>query len=377
MARAAAVQDLDDLPEADRLEGFAHPRETAALFGQEAAEQTLLGAFASGRMHHAWLIAGPEGVGKATLAYRFAKFLLARPEERDPFGGTLALGADVPAARYVTAQSHPGLLVLRRPYDTKSKKLRTEITVEEARRLGNFLHLTPEAGAWRVVLADTADDLNLPAANALLKSLEEPPAQTIFLLVTSQPGRLLPTIRSRCRSVEVPPLAPDALKKAVTQAIAASGEEQTKSLPAGAEWDELAHLSGGSAGRLLALHTAGGLELNRRIVTLVSALPKVDWAGVHGLGDALSGPAAESRLEMFFDLLLGFIGRLIRARSAPGDPSPDAALAGRLIAEARIPVWAEAWEAIVADKAASDALNLDRKSLILGTFARLEGAARG
>lgn len=376
MARAPQATEIEELPEADRLDGFSHPRATVNLFGQDAAERTLLDAFASGRMHHGWLIAGAEGIGKATMAYRFAKYILAAPEDRDPFGGSLAIAGDVPAARQVVAQSSPGLLVLRRPYDSKAKRFRTEITVDEARRLKSFLMMTPAEGAWRAVIVDTADDLNIAAANALLKSLEEPPPRTIFLIVTSHPGRLLPTIRSRCRTLEMPALSEAALKTAIQQAIAASDDEQTKSMPAASDWDELQHLADGSVRRFLSLHAAGGLELHRRIAGLVAALPKVDWTAAHLLGDELSGAAAESRYELFFDLLMGHLARLIRA-AASGDAAraDDKALAQRLMPGDRLSAWAEAWQAVGTDKAVADSLNLDRKSLILSIFSRLSDTA--
>ena len=164
-------------------------------------------AFASGRMHHAWLLAGRAGIGKATLAYRLARHVLARPDERDHSGKSLEVPTDSAAARQVAALSHPGLLVLRRPYDTKSKRFVSAIPVDEVRRLKSFLGLTSGENAWRVVIVDTADELNLNAANALLKSLEEPPRRALFMLVASEPSGLLPTIRSRCRRLDLQPLA--------------------------------------------------------------------------------------------------------------------------------------------------------------------------
>lgn len=376
MARTPALAEIEEFPEADRLDGFPHPRTTQNLYGQEAAERTLLEAFASGRMHHGWLVAGPEGIGKATLAYRFVKFLLAHETERDPFGTSLSIDSELPVARQVSAQSHPGLLVLRRPYDLKSKRFKTELTIDEARRLRHFLAMTPEAGAWRAVIVDSADDLNIPAANALLKSLEEPPPKTMFLLVASQPGRLLSTIRSRCRTLEMAPLSSEALKKAAAQAIAASSDEQTRPLPAGKDWDVLQHLAAGSVRRLLALNSEGGLELYRRIHGHIASLPKVDWPALHALGDEISSQAASNRFELTYDLLLALVARLVRGR-ATGEAVPDEAqLADRLIGDGRLASWAEAWQAIVAAKSEADALNLDRKSLLLGTFSRLEATAR-
>ncbi len=376
MARAPAVQEIEELPEADRLEGFPHPRMTARLFGHETAERTLAEAFASGRMHHGWLLSGPEGIGKATLAYRFARFVLADAASRDMFGQSFDVPDDGTAARQVRALSHPGLLVIRRAYDMKTKRFPSTIPVDEVRRLKTFLGRTSEAGAWRVVIVDRADELNISAANALLKSLEEPPPRTLFLLVSSAPGRLLTTIRSRVRSLEMPALASAPLRQAATQAIVASGDEIAASAPAPSEWERLEKLSGGSVRRLLSLHAARGLALFDRVSALVSALPKVDWGAVHALGDEIASPAAEQRYELFFELLMDYLARLIRARAAGEAADEDRALAERLIGEGQLATWAGLWERVAADKADVAALNLDRKSLILETFVRLEAAAR-
>ena len=182
MARAPQLQEIEATPEADRLEGFPHPRETQRLAGHLAAQQAVRQAFAEGRVHHAWLLAGREGIGKATLGYRIARFVLARPEERAE--GTLDVPPGSVAARQVTALSHPGLLVLRRPWDAKAKRHTTSIPVDEVRRLKSFLAHSAGPGAWRVVIVDQADELNTNAANALLKSLEEPPPNALFLLVS-------------------------------------------------------------------------------------------------------------------------------------------------------------------------------------------------
>jgi DNA polymerase-3 subunit delta' len=377
MARAPALQEMEVLPEADRLEGFLHPRHTQNLFGHEAVERGLAEAFATGRMHHGWLVAGAEGIGKATLAYRLARYVLSEPHERDPFAQSLATAEDSPATRQVRALSHPGLLVLRRTYDTKAKRFTASISIDEVRRLRNFLGLRGADGAWRVVIVDTADDLNPNAANALLKSLEEPPARTLFLLLASEPGRLLPTIRSRCRTLDLAALASEPLRQAVRQALTASTEEVTDSLPAPSEWAILERLAEGSVRRLLGLRGGGGIALFKRLNDLVGALPKLDWTAVHALSDELGGTAAEQRFELFFELLLALLSRLIRARAgAPGSDPEDAKLAGRLIPDGSLATWAELWETIVAEKADVMLLNLDRKSLIVGIFQRLEAAAR-
>ena len=375
MARAAQKTEIEELPEPDRLDGFAHPRETVTLFGHEKAEAVLLEAVSSVRLHHGWLFAGPEGVGKATLAYRLAAHILATPQDRDPLGATLAVDREAPAARQIRAQAHPGLLVLRRPYAFKTKKLKSEITVDEARRLKGFLTLTPDRDSWRVAIIDTADDLNISAANAVLKSLEEPPPRTVFLLITSQPGRLLPTIRSRCRFLDFAPLDRDNLRKAVTQALSGSGEDVTASVPSGEEWDGLEHLAGGSVRRFISLHAAGGYDLYTRMLALLTPLPKVDWGKVHAMADELASPASQPRYELFFELLFALLARLLKARAGAAALTGEAELAKRLIPEGRLASWAALWETVAAAKAETDVLNLDRKSLVLNTFARLEDAA--
>lgn len=372
MARAPAAQEIEALPEADRLEGFPHPRETHALLGHEAAQQTLAEAFAGGRMHHAWLLAGRAGIGKATLAYRMARHVLAKPEERDTAGQSLELPSGTSAARQVGALSHPSLLVLRRPYDTKSKRFVGSIPVDEVRKLRSFLGLTAGEGAWRVVIVDSADELNLNAANALLKSLEEPPVRGLFLLVASEPSRLLPTVRSRCRRLDLQPLGPHDLRQAAQAALAAADAEP----PSAGQWDQLERLSEGSVRRALQLAASGGLELYARVASLFSQLPKVDWTAAHTLADSLALSAQEQRFEAFFDLFLDTLARLARVR-ATGQGTPDElSLASRLIPEARLPQWATLWEAILRDKADADELNLDRKALIMRALARLEAASK-
>ena len=221
MARAPTVQETENLPEADRLDGAPHPRMTAKLFGHRGAEQTLAEGLASGRMHHGWLLSGAEGIGKATLAYRFARAALSHSDERDSAGKSLSVSSETSGSRQVRALSHPGLLIIRRPYLIKDKRMAASIPVDEVRRLRQFLALSVEPKAWRVVIVDSADELNIAAANALLKSLEEPPPRTIFLLITSQPGRLLATIRSRCRVLPMSSLTPSQLRQAATQALEA------------------------------------------------------------------------------------------------------------------------------------------------------------
>lgn len=372
MARAPATAEIVELPESDRLEGFPHPRETKTLYGHGEAERMLAQALDGGRIHHGWLLAGPKGIGKATLAYRFARSALAAPNERLHPAETLDVGDETSASRQVRALSHPGLLLLRRIYDEKSKRFATSISVDEVRRLKSFLAHSASADAWRVVIVDEANELNINAANALLKSLEEPPPRTVFLLISSAPGRLLPTIRSRCRVLALKPLGTENLRAAVSQALAAAGQEP----PDANQWPELERLAEGSAGRLLGLMGAGGLELQQRISKLIGGLPRVDWRTVHALSDELQPIAAQPRFELFFELLLNSLERLIRAQATGEGSQQERELAARLIGAERLASFAAVWERVGRAKAETVSLNLDRKTLIIETFGRLAAAAQ-
>ncbi|MEQ1717765.1 MAG: DNA polymerase III subunit delta', partial [Hyphomicrobium sp.] len=337
MARAPLVADAELLPESDRLEGFESPRETKVLYGHAAAERTLAEALASGKMHHAWLVTGTEGIGKATLCYRAARAALARDDERGMFASGLDIEPGSATARQVQALSHPGLVVIRRAYDTKAKRFSASISVDEVRRLRNFLSLSAEAQGWRAVIVDSADDLNVNAANALLKSLEEPPPRTVFLLVSSAPGRLLATIRSRCRTLPLQALGLDDLKAAASAALAAAGK------PAMNEDDyrALEPLAEGSPRRLLALMEGGGLAYQAKIESFFAALPKFDAGAAHALSDELQPAAQEQKFELFYELLFAYLARLIRAGATGQGSGGDAVAAKRLMGGAKLATFAQ------------------------------------
>ena len=371
MSRVATKKREDPVEEPDRLEGFSSPREVDRLFGHDGALTEFGEALHSGRLHHAWLIVGPEGVGKATLAYRLAREVLARGEDGTP---NAPIDADHPVFRKVAGLGHPNLLLIRRSWNDKTKRYSQWIGVDEVRRLRSFLgHSAGETG-WRVVVVDRADDLNQNAANALLKALEEPPRRTLFLLVATAEGRIPVTIRSRCRTLRVTALPSDELEGAVRAAIERDEHEvDAETLSVALE------LSQGSVRRAQELATGEGIALNRDILAAFARLPELDGPAAHKLAERLGGFGSDGeRLELFLSLLLGLMERLIReAATGEGAIGEERALAARLISPATLPDWVEAWEAIGRAKADAASLNLDRSLLVLETLYRLQQAARG
>ncbi|HWG80852.1 MAG TPA: DNA polymerase III subunit delta' [Stellaceae bacterium] len=352
------------------------PRENPLLLGHEAAESVLLNAYRSARLPHAWLLSGPRGIGKATLAFRFARFLFAEgaagPGLFAAPDASLAVAPDHPVCRRVASGGHADLLVVERGLDPKRKKLRSEIVVEDTRAIAGFLRLTPAEGAWRVVIVDGADMMNPNAANALLKILEEPPQKALLLLVSDNPGRLLPTIRSRCRILALKPLG----EGEVTEALA----HYRPDLAAG-DRAILAQLAEGSIGRAIELAAAGGLGLYRSLVRLIDGLPSLDGATLHALADRLARADGEDSYRLLGELLPGWIARMV-ALATGGGEGEHAALPGeaqsmrRLAGRRGLDQWADVWENLNQLFALADEVNLDRKQVVLNAFFALAEAAR-
>lgn len=367
----------DAHPEADRVEGAPHPRDTAEVFGQEAAEAAFLSAFASGRMHHGWLLTGARGVGKATLAWRIARFLLTNEQPGDQgglFGAppppeSLDVAPDHPVARRLAALSEPRFFLLRRAWDDDRKRLKTQITVDEVRRLKSFFQLSAADGGQRVAIVDAADEMNVSAANALLKLLEEPPAGVTFLLVSHQPARLLPTIRSRCRELRLAPLGPADMEAALSQA----GTEAVD--PAA-----LAALSGGSVGEAIRLVNLDGLQLYARLVDLAASLPRLDRQKMLALAEAAAARGAEERFDLLLTLFDLFLARLARA-GVQGAPSPEAAAReaetlARLSPDAfAARAWADLAQTLGARARQGKAVNLDPAALVIDMVLKMDETA--
>jgi DNA polymerase-3 subunit delta' len=327
------------------------PRENPRLFGHAAAERMLAGALAAGRMHHAWLIAGPSGVGKATLAYRFARRLLAGI----PPGGApdLALDQADPVFRRVAAASHADLRTIARGIDPRTKRLRGEISVDDVRAAGGFLRLTPAEGGWRVVVIDRADELNRNAANALLKMLEEPPPRAVLLLVCDAPGRMLPTIRSRCRRLTLRPLDEAAMEAALAFLLPDQDE------PARAR---LAALADGSPGRALTLAEAEGLRIGTLVDEVLAALAEGGTLGparAYAVADALG--RTDDAFATFMELLRAGIAGAVRDALRGVAEAPQSRLAARLPPAA----WSAAWSRLGEIQADTARLNLDKRQAVV------------
>jgi DNA polymerase-3 subunit delta' len=355
---------------------MAPPRENSLLFGHEAAEMALLDAVAGGRLPHAWLITGSHGIGKATLAFRFARFLLADlPVEAGLFGQprkSLAIDPGHPVFRRVASGGHPDLLVVERGVDPKRKRMRSDIIVDDTRSIGSFLHLTPADGRWRVVIVDGADLMNRNAANALLKILEEPPKRAILLLLSDNSGRLLPTIRSRCRRLALKPLP---------TALLADALQRYRPDLSAADSALSIHLADGSIGRALELAAGGGLLLYRAILDMLGRVPGLDGEALHGFADKLTRSGADEAFHLFTELLPAALARLVGLAAAKpgaglGGLPQEQAMAQRLLSRRGLDQWVEVWEKLTHLFAQSDGVNLDRKQVVLNAFFALEETAR-
>ena len=380
MNAAVLDEDLDEGPPA--------PRYNADLEGQQAAEEILAEGFASGKLAHAWMLTGPKGIGKATLAYRFARHVLAsgiggNNVDTGPslFGADdlpndsevspLYLTPDTPIFQRVAAGGHADLMSVERGLNSTGK-LRSDIVVGDVRGINRFLNLTAGEGGWRVVIVDSADEMNINAANALLKVLEEPPSRALLVLVCHNPGRMLPTIRSRCRKLRLADLDESIVTELLGRYLP-DLDKETRS--------ELAALSEGSIGRALELAQADGAELQRQIMTFMAQMPSLNIPDLQDFGATMSKADAIPRFETMADLLRRCLARLVRHASGADILGPvnaeEQALYARLAAAGGLDRWLQVWDKSDDLLRRTNRINLDRKQVILNIFLNISQAARG
>jgi DNA polymerase-3 subunit delta' len=330
------------------------PRANPLLLGHADAEATILDSIRAGRMHHAWLITGPEGVGKATLAYRFARRLLAgRPTE-----DSLALDPADPVFRRVAAGSHADMLTIERVLNEKTKRMKTQIAVEDVRKINGFMSLTPAEGGWRVVVIDGAEELNQASANALLKILEEPPPRAILLLVCSAPGRLLPTIRSRCRRLRLTPLGDEPMGQLLSRYLPRLGAD---------ERGRLITLAEGSPGRAIMLAEDEGLKIAMLVDKLLSDMPAVPVSRGYEIADLLG--RSETGFSTFMDLVRAGVAAAVR-ESVRGRADPEQE---RLVALRPLEAWGELWQDLTRLQDETERFALDKRQAIVAGIGMLNG----
>ena len=351
--------EIDALPEADALAGAPHPRHTTSLVGHEYAEAEMLSAYREGRLAHAWLIGGREGIGKATLAWRFARFVLANP---DPTAKAVREARNLhvepthQAARLLAGLAHPDFALIRREWQGATKKLASEISVEAVRHGLQIFQLSAAFGGWRVAIVDSAEDLNRNSANALLKMVEEPPQRSLILIVSHRPGQILPTIRSRCRRLRLDPLSKDEIAQAAT-ALGSPWSEAARDAVAAA-----ARRANGSVRKALIRLAPESEEMGALIDSIVAGLPRPDPRAVARLVDAVGGRAADEAYRGFHRELYDWLVTYAR------DVEP-----GSL----RVEEIGELWDRIREAERETEALNLDRKLHILALFAEIAATAPG
>lgn len=327
----------------DEIDGVVQPNASTSLIGHEEIRHFIAQAYQEGRMHHALLFEGLQGIGKATTGFHLAGHMLQYPEGASAPLQLAVPQLDKPPYRQISQGMHPALLHITRPFDHKTGKYRTAITVEEIRRITHFLSRTSGDGAWRIVIIDPADDMNRNAANALLKTLEEPPARALFILISHSSGRLLPTIRSRCQSLTFKPLDDAELKRALDVAGRGVGVDVHDEV----YFTALSARAEGSVRKALLLVAHGGLEITDTVDAILNS-EHFDLPKAQALASVLNGREAEVQNQLFLDYLLDKAAAQALSLAEQGD----------VMQASR---WSQFWDELRREVIDTESYNLDRK----------------
>ena len=365
-----SVSASANIAESDCFPDAPHPRHSFELFGHGAAEQELLDAFRKQRLPQSLIIGGAEGIGKATLAWRFTRFLLAYPEaasESVRFASDLYVDPDHPASRKISALAHSDVFLLRRQWNTVSKRHFTEIRVDDVREMVNRFHQSSSGNGWRIGIIDCTEDLNRSSANAMLKLIEEPPPRSLFLFVANNPARVLPTIRSRSHMLNVSTLTPEEIRAAINGL--------------GAPWTDyadgdldiaIARGAGSVRGTLRAL--ASDSSVLDEIEAIMAGLPRIDWGAVHALADAVSKRDATEDFLAVVAAVYDWLSRQVRAARG-GQMAATGEGAGAQLDAGSLAPLAELWEKIATSVRQVETYNLDRRPFLLNLINDLASVA--
>ena len=368
----------------DQIEGYPHPKLTETLYGHEYQEKEFIDCYNSSKLHHGWLITGPKGIGKATLAWRIAKYVLTQPIKNietnsffDELNGQNSSEFDKQfknsTEARILAESEPRLAVIRRSFDEKRKTFKTSIGIDEIRRLSTFFSLSVSDGGCRVAIIDCADELNINAANALLKTLEEPPKNTVFLLISHSPESLLPTVRSRCRELR--------LEKLSNQNLFSALQQINLEIPKN-DSEIFSLLGSGSVGNTIRLLKYDGANIYRCILSFLNQLPNLDGCELEKFVATFLGIKNRGRLELLIELLNLSIARVSKS-GVLGPSFTDQVLEDeKSIFQKLCPTpnnakkWAELAQTQSKNLKHGLSVNLDPGSMILDTFFRIEDCAK-
>jgi DNA polymerase-3 subunit delta' len=364
MSQAEITEPLPD------VDGDHPPRFTRALVGHERPQRDFLDALQGHRLPHAWLLSGPEGIGKASFAYMVARALLSNPNPQTI--ESLSPVTDTPETQLIENSVHPDLYVLNRRYNLKTEKFRGDIRVEDTREMKKSFELSASRGGWRIAIIDSIDEMNKSGVNALLKLIEEPPEKCLFLIVCHNPGRVLDTIRSRCRSLSFGALDEGQLQQIIAGRLEGIDENEAAAA---------AFLADGSAGRALLLAEMGGFDLYRDMVGVLEGLPQLDVEALHGLAGRFGARSEPASFRLFCYLFSGWLHRVVRAASTGQAFQPvfqgEAELVARLVShDLPLEPALSLWEKVQHQVRQVEGLNLDKKQAILEWFAMLADILR-